>query len=54
MRAVALGRLDDPDLLRIERHIWMRSKRPVSIPADVATFPQGSVGRDGAEAFLMT
>jgi hypothetical protein len=44
MRAVALGTLDDPDSLRIERHIWMRSKRPwVSIPADVATFPQGSV-----------
>ena len=45
MRAVALGTLDDPDSLRIERHIWLRSKRPwVLIPADVATFPQRSVG----------
>ena len=45
MRGIALGTLDDPDSLRIERHIWLRSKRPwVLIPADVATFPQGSVG----------
>ena len=45
MKGIALGTLDDPDSLRIERHIWVRSKRPwVSIPADVATFSQGSVG----------
>jgi hypothetical protein len=45
MRGIALGTLDDPDSLRIERHIWVKSKRPwVLIPSDVTTFPQGSVG----------
>lgn len=45
LTAVALGTLDNPDSLRIERHIWLRSKRPwFLIPAGVATFPQGSVG----------
>jgi hypothetical protein len=46
MRAIALGTLDEPDALKIERHIWLRSKRPwVSIPPDVQTFPKGSVIR---------
>ena len=44
MRGIALGTLDDPDSLRIERHIWVRSKRPwVLLPSDVTTFPKGSV-----------
>jgi hypothetical protein len=51
MRGIALGTLDDPDSLRIERHIWLKSKRPwVLIPADVTTFPQGSVGATAAKA----
>lgn len=45
LRSIAAGTFDDPDWLRIERHIWVRSKRPwVAIPADVAVFPQGSAG----------
>ena len=45
LKSIAAGTFDDPDWLRIERHIWARSKRPwVSIPADVAVFPQGSAG----------
>lgn len=45
MKAVAIGTLDDPDALGIERHIWVRSKRPwVSIPAETAVFPKGSTG----------
>jgi hypothetical protein len=44
-RGIALGTLDDPDALPIERHIWVRSKRPwVSIPSDVNIYPQGSAG----------
>jgi hypothetical protein len=52
MKGIALGTLDDPDALHIERHIWLRSKRPwVVVPADVATFPRGSVGATpGGEA----
>jgi hypothetical protein len=50
-RGIALGTLDDPDAPRIERHIWVRSKRPwVSIPSDVTTFPQGSVGATAPRA----
>jgi hypothetical protein len=45
MRAIAAGTFDDPDWFRIERHIWVRSKRPwVSIPPELPTFPQGSPG----------
>jgi hypothetical protein len=52
MRGIALGTLDDPDSLRIERHIWLKSKRPwVLIPADVATFPKGSVGATAQKPF---
>ena len=51
MRGIALGTLDDPDSLRIERHIWVRSKRPwVLIPSDVTTFPKGSVGATAHKA----
>ena len=43
MRAVAVGTLDDPGWLRLDRHIWVRSKRPwVSIPPGVSVHPQGS------------
>lgn len=45
LRTIAAGTFDDPGWIRIERHIWVRSKRPwVSLPLDVAVFPQGSVG----------
>jgi len=45
LRSLALGTFDDPDWIKIERHIWARSKRSwVSIPSDVAVFPQGSAG----------
>ena len=45
LRSIAAGTFDDPDWFRIERHIWVRSKRPwVSVPADVAVFAQGSAG----------
>ena len=50
-RALAVGTLDEPDWLRIERHVWVRSKRPwVSIPSDVAAFPQGSAGATAPKA----
>jgi len=44
-RAIAAGTFDDPDWFKIERHIWTRSARPwVSIPSDVAAFPQAFTG----------
>jgi hypothetical protein len=44
VRTVTGGTFDDPDWFRIDRHIWVQSKRPwVSIPAGVATFQQGDV-----------
>ena len=43
LRSLTIGSFDDPDWLRIERHIWTRSKRTwVSIPSDVTAFPKGS------------
>ena len=45
LKGVATGTFDDPDRVPVERHIWVRSKRPwVVIPAGMPTFPQGSVG----------
>jgi len=45
LRGIAAGTLDDANWLRIERHIWVQSKRPwISIPSDVVVFPQGSTG----------
>lgn len=45
LRSIAVGTFDDPDWVKVERHIWVRSKRPwVSIPSGVAVFPQGSAG----------
>lgn len=45
MRAIAAGTFDEPDWFEIDRHIWVRSKRPwVVIPPGVATYEQGSVG----------
>ena len=50
-RAVALGTLDDPEAVRIERHVWLRSKRPwVSVPPEVASFPKGSAGAAAPKA----
>jgi hypothetical protein len=43
MRALAIGTFDDPSWVRLERHIWTRSKRPwIALPPDVASFPEGS------------
>jgi hypothetical protein len=43
LRSIAVGTFDDPGWVRIERHIWTRSKRRwVQIPSDAAVFPQGS------------
>ena len=51
LRSIAAGTFDEPDWFRIERHIWVRSKRPwVQIPADVAVFPQGSAGSPVAKS----
>ena len=50
-RAVALGTLDDPDSVRIDRHVWVRSKRPwVTIPPEVAAFPKGSAAAAAPKA----
>ena len=44
MRTIAAGTFDDRDWFTIDRHIWVRSKRPwVFIPAGVATFQQAYV-----------
>lgn len=44
-RGIAGGTFDDPGWFRIERHVWVQSARPwVSIPGDVAVFPQGATG----------
>lgn len=51
LRAIAAGTFDDPDWFKIERHLWVRSKRPwVQIPAGVAEFPQGSAGAPAAKS----
>ena len=48
MKGVAIGTLDDPDWLKIERHIWVQSKRPwLSMPKDAPAFMRGSAGTGG-------
>jgi hypothetical protein len=43
-RSIAAGTFDDPDWFTIDRHIWVRSKRPwVIIPPGVATYDKGYV-----------
>jgi hypothetical protein len=43
LRAIAVGTLDDPEQLTIERHIWVQSKRSwVSIPEGTATFAKAA------------
>lgn len=45
LRAIAVGTLDDPEWPRIQRHIWVQSKRSwVSIPAGMVVFSQGAPG----------
>ena len=45
-RAVAGGTFDDPDWVRIERHVWTRSAhRWVPIPPEVEKFEKGSIQR---------
>jgi hypothetical protein len=42
MRTMAAPTFDEPGWLKIERHIWTRSKQPwVEIPAGVAAFEKG-------------
>ena len=44
MRSVAAGTFDEQDWFKVDRHIWVQSKRPwVSIPSDVQAFQQGYV-----------
>jgi hypothetical protein len=41
-RGIAGGTFDDPNWIKIERHIWTRSvQRCVVLPADVERFEQG-------------
>lgn len=43
LRAIALATLDDPEWPRLQRHIWVDSKRSwISIPPEVPTFPRGA------------
>ena len=43
LRAIAVATFDDPEWPKIQRHIWVQSKRSwVSIPADMTAFPQGA------------
>ena len=43
LRAISVGTLDDPEWPRIQRHIWVQSKRSwVSIPAGMVVFSQGA------------
>ena len=43
LRSIAGGTFDDPDWVAIDRHIWLRSKRPwVTIPAGLNTFECGA------------
>lgn len=45
LRAIAVGTLDDPEWPRIQRHIWVQSRRSwVSIPPGVATLERGAPG----------
>ena len=38
-----MGTLDDPEWLNIQRHIWVRSKRPwAPIPEGMVTFPKAA------------
>ena len=44
-RAIAGGTFDDPNWLKIERHIWTRSaQRWIDFPADVELFEKGVPG----------
>ncbi len=43
-RSIAAGTLDDPTWLKIDLHVWVRSKLPwVSVPDGVAVFQKGPV-----------
>lgn len=43
LRAIAMGTLDDPEWLNIQRHIWVRSKRAwVPIPEGMTTFAKAA------------
>lgn len=42
LRAIAVGTLDDPEWPRIQRHIWVRSRRSwIAVLPDTVTFEQG-------------
>jgi hypothetical protein len=45
LTGIALGTLDEPDLVPIRHHIWLRSKRPwMHEPADVERLERGLGG----------
>jgi len=49
MRSIAAGTFDEQDWFTIDRHIWVRSKRPwVCLPEGVATFQQGYIAGEPA------
>jgi hypothetical protein len=42
VRSIAAGTFDEQDWFKIDRHIWVKSKRPwVAIPEGVAVFEEG-------------
>ncbi|MGB8855675.1 MAG: GFA family protein [Burkholderiales bacterium] len=51
LKIIAAGTFDEPDWFRIERHIWVQSKRPwVTIPDGVAIFQQGFIAGQAPES----
>jgi len=52
LRTVTGGTFDDPDWFTIDRHIWVRSKRPwVTIPPGVAVLQEGAVAAPPVPTF---
>ena len=51
LRSIAAGTFDEPDWFKIDRHIWVQSKRPwVTVPEGVASFQQGFVANPAPES----
>jgi hypothetical protein len=45
LRAIAGGSFDNPDWLKLERHVWTRSRQKwVVFPPDAEMFEKGSIG----------
>jgi hypothetical protein len=44
LKAIAIATLDDPEWPRVQRHIWVASKRSwIQIPEQMTTLPRGAV-----------